>query len=270
VFTGPNPDLRSPATHRVGLVPASDDDDEMQPVFVLVHSPSVGPLTWAPVADRLGARGHESVVPSLLDVADAGPPFWPRVVDDVNAAMSRLDQDRPVLLVAHSNAGLFMPLLVTHAVRPVRACLFVDAALPPPAGSTAAVPTELLDFLRGKVTDGRLPPWTDWWDEKDVAPMFPDPQSRAAVTAEQPRLPLAYYEQQVPTPAGWDRLPCGYLLFGPPYDEVAADARHRGWFVRELPGQHLHQIVDPDTTAARLITMAQRLTEGAVNDGESR
>jgi len=231
----------------------------MQPVFVLVHSPSVGPLTWEPVAARLAARGHESVVPSLLDVADAGPPFWPRVADDVAAAMSRLDRDRQVLLVAHSNAGLFVPVLVKHAVRSVGGCLFVDAALPALAESTQVVPADLLDFLRGKVTNGRLPPWTEWWDEQDVAPLFPDPQTRAAVTAEQPRLPLAYYEQAVPVPVGWDSQPCGYLLFGPPYDEVAADARSRGWLVEELPGQHLHQIVDPDSVADRLITMAERL-----------
>jgi hypothetical protein len=60
----------------------------MQPVFVLVHSPSVGPLTWTPVADRLRSHGYESVVPSLVDVADAEPPFWPRVVEDVAAAQT--------------------------------------------------------------------------------------------------------------------------------------------------------------------------------------
>jgi hypothetical protein len=49
----------------------------MQPVFVLVHSPSVGPLTWAPVADRLEARDQDSIVPSLLDVADAAARFGP-------------------------------------------------------------------------------------------------------------------------------------------------------------------------------------------------
>lgn len=231
----------------------------MQPVFVLVHSPSVGPLTWVPVADQLRGRGHESIVPSLLDVADAGPPFWPRVVEHVTAAMDQVDRDRAVLLVAHSNAGLFVPLLVAAAPRPVRECLFVDAALPAPAGSTPAVPVELLDVLRSKATGGRLPPWTQWWDEEDVAPMFPDAQTRAAVTAEQPRLPLAYYEQVVPVPAGWDDRPCGYLLFGPAYDEVAADARGRGWLVEELPGHHLHQLVDPAGVAERLITMVQRL-----------
>jgi hypothetical protein len=99
------------------------------------------------------------------------------VVDVVNATMSHLDQGQCVLLAAHSNAGLFVPLLVTHAVRPVRCCLVVDAALPVQARQTPAAPTELLDFLRGKVSDRRLPPWTEWWDE-DVSPLFSDAATR--------------------------------------------------------------------------------------------
>lgn len=235
----------------------------MQPVFVLVHSPSVGPLTWAPVATQLEARGWGSVVPSLLDVADAGPPFWPRVVDDVTAVVSGLSPLQPVVLVAHSNAGLFMPLLASNVSRPVLGCLFVDAALPARSGSTPAAPEELLRLLRSRAREGRLPPWTDWWDEVDVAPMFPDPQTRAAVSAEQPRLPLAYYEQSVPVPVGWDDRPCGYLVFGPPYDELAAEAGVRGWLVEEISGQHLHQIVEPGAVAERLITFAQRFATAA-------
>ncbi|MGC1211908.1 MAG: hypothetical protein WA890_11670, partial [Micromonospora sp.] len=86
-------------------------------------------------------------------------------------------------------------------------------------------PPELLDFLRPKATGGRLPQWTAWWDESDVAPMFPDPQTRRVVSAEQPRLPLSYYEEKVPVPDGWDNAACGYLLFGPPYEQAAQDAR---------------------------------------------
>jgi hypothetical protein len=34
--------------------------------------------------------------------------------------------------------------------------------------------------------------------------MLADPKTRARVTAEQPRLPLVYYEQTVRVPPGWD------------------------------------------------------------------
>jgi hypothetical protein len=145
----------------------------MKPAFVLVHSPSVGPSTWSPVAQRLTALGHECHVPSLLSVADAPAPHWRRVVDLVNAALDGLAPERPVVLVVHSNAGLFVPQLVTSAVRPVVAGVFVDAALPVPAGETPVVPPDLLESLRGMAVDGRLPQWTDWWAESDVAPMFP-------------------------------------------------------------------------------------------------
>jgi hypothetical protein len=126
--------------------------------YVLMHSPSVGPATWAPVARRLPG----SVAPSLTHVGAAGPP------------------------------------------------------------------------------------WTSWWDESEVAPMFPDAATRRIVEAEQPRLPLSYYEQLVPAPPGWDDPTCGYVLFAPPYDTIAAAC---GWPVEHLPGRHLHQLVDPAAVA---------------------
>jgi hypothetical protein len=203
-------------------------------------------------------RQHESVIRSLLVVADADPPFWPRVVDVVSAAMSASirtnaccswrTQRGPVRAVDRHPRRPLPPVL------PVRRCRASARAR-----QTPAAPTELLDFLRGKVTDGRHPPWTEWWDE-DVAPLFPDAATRAAVTAEELRVLFAYYEQSVPVPAGWDDdVACGYLFFGPPYEVMAADARSRGWLVEELAGQHLHHLVDPEATADRLITMADSL-----------
>ncbi|MEJ3742824.1 alpha/beta hydrolase [Actinomycetes bacterium KLBMP 9797] len=231
----------------------------MEPAFVLVHSLLLGPLTWGPVAARLTASGAAAVVPSLVHVTDADdPPFWPRVAAAVNDAVSYLPQGQPVVLVAHSNAGLTVPVVVRAARRPVAGCLFVDASLPSRAGPTPAASPERLTYLRTMVTDGRLPQWTTWWDEDDVAPLFPDPQTRSTVSAEQPRLPLSYYEQQIPVPAGWDHRPCGYLLFGPPYDRMAQQARERGWDVNELPGGHLHQLVDPEAVTARIVAMSAR------------
>ncbi|HEX6686775.1 MAG TPA: alpha/beta hydrolase [Candidatus Limnocylindrales bacterium] len=207
---------------------------------------------------RLKASGAVTVVPSLLGVADAGPPFWPSVAETVGSATGQLPPNQPIVLVAHSNAGLFLPVIAEAVRRPVAGCLFVDAALPARTGPTPVAQPELLDFLRPKVTGGRLPQWTAWWDESDVAPMFPDPQTQRVVSAEQPHLPLSYYEERVPVPDGWDNAPCGYLLFGPPYEQAAQDARERGWDVDHVPGQHLHQLVDPDTVTARIIAMADR------------
>jgi hypothetical protein len=203
--------------------------------------------------------GEVAVEPSLVGVADVDdPPFWPRVAAKVNDTVSHLPPGQPIVLVAHSNAGPLVPVLVQAARRPVAGCLFVDARLPSRTGSTPAASPERLDYLRTTVVEGRLPQWTTWWDEDDVALLFPDPQTRSTVSAEQPRLPLSYYEQQVPVPAGWDDRPCGYVLFGPPYDDMAQEAEIRGWDVDEVPGGHLHQVVDPDGVTARIVAMTKR------------
>ncbi|NEB79181.1 alpha/beta hydrolase [Streptomyces sp. SID14478] len=226
------------------------------PVFVLVHSPSVGPSTWQPVAERLMATGHEAHVPALRDVAAGEPPFWPGIAAAVRSGLGAVRRDRPLVLVAHSNAGLFLPTIREALDHPVAASVFVDAALPDRTGPTPVAPPELLAFLRPLAVNGTLPRWTDWWDEADVAPMFPDPQTRRTVVADQPTLPLTYYEQHVPVPAGWPDHPCSYLLFGPPYEPMAAEARARDWQVAQLPGAHLHQLVDPTETAHVLLDLA--------------
>ena len=226
--------------------------------FVLIQSPSVGPRTWhqSPAACRAGL---EAIVPSLLHVTDHGPPFWPRVVDVVRAGLGTAEQGQGLVLVAHSNAGLFIPVITMALPGQVRGCIFVDAALPPASGAAPVAPPELLALLRDKASGGRLPRWTDWWDEEEVAALFPDQATRQAVTEEQPRFPLAYYEASVPVPAGWDAQRCAYLLFGPPYDELASEARGRGWLVEQLPGKHLHQLVDPDGVARLLLAIADQM-----------
>ncbi|WP_328321530.1 alpha/beta hydrolase [Streptomyces sp. NBC_00388] len=227
----------------------------MKPLFVLVHSPSVGPSTWLPVADHLTAAGHQARVPSLVHVGSGAPPFWPRVVSAVREALRGVPVDRPVTLVAHSNAGLFIPVIRSGLDHPVAASVFVDAALPARTGTTPVASPELLEFLGPKAVNGRLPRWTDWWDEADIAPMFSDPVARRAVIDEQPALPLSYYEQHIPVPGGWDDHPCSYLLFSPPYDGCAAEALERGWRVVRRPGTHLHQIADPPATVRHLVEL---------------
>jgi hypothetical protein len=227
------------------------------PVFVLVHSPSVGPRTWSAVADQLTGAGCEVVVPSLLAVGEGGPPFWPRVAAAVSEQVAGTADQQRLVLVAHSNAGVFIPVIRRALARPVACSVFADATLPASRGGTPMAGHDFLPFLRGLADPGGwLPRWTDWWEEPDVAALFPNAKVRSEITAEQPRLPLAYYEEQVPVPPGWDDHPCGYLLFGPPYDAQAREAQRRGWAVRELPGAHLHQVVDPGGVARLLLELA--------------
>jgi hypothetical protein len=233
------------------------------PVFVLVHSPSVGPAAWEPVAVRLREAVQTVAVPTLLGVGDGDPPYWRRVVEAIAAGVAAVPRGEPLVLVAHSNAGVFVPVLVRGLGRPVACSIFADATIPGPGEVTPMAGEEFLPFLRSLTgPDGRLPPWTDWWDEADVAPLFPDALTRERVSAEQPRLPIAYYLEQVPAPAGWDQTGCGYVLFSESYQGEAARARSLGWPVREVPGEHLHQVVDPAAVAAAILDLAGLAPDG--------
>lgn len=203
------------------------------------------------MATVLREREHLVDLPSFVDVAVLEPPSGPLLAKRV-AESVRFAEDETIALVTHSNAGLFAPILRQALPKSNVLYVFVDASVPPSRGPTVIVPPEFLSELRAKALNGILPRWTEWWDEADVAPMLPNAQLRASFTREQPCLPLSYYEQTVEVSDGWDADPCGYILFGPPYDDVAAEVSQRGWPVRRVPGLHLHMLVDPVAVADAL------------------
>lgn len=219
----------------------------MRPSLVLIHSPFLGPASWQSTAQAVERRGRRVEVPSLLEVARSEPPYWPAGVE----AIVRAAADEPVILVPHSNAGRYVPAVVQELGEQVRGVVFVDAALP---GGEPLTPPDFLAKLAG--ADGMLPRWTSWWDEADVAPLFPDPQVRAMVEAEQQRMPLAYYDHVPPAPEGWAVPPCAYLWFGEPYDEGAAQATAYGWPTVHLPGTHLHMLAEPDAVAEAVLELS--------------
>lgn len=225
-------------------------------VYVLVHSPSVGPGSWAAVAEEMRPQGLDVVVPSLLDVARFPPPSAPVAVRCVRAALDGVGADRPLTLVVHSNAGYFAPSIALEVGSDVDAIVFVDAGIPPSAGESALAPPELLQVLEQKAVGGVLPPWTRWWKEDEVEALFPDRATMRSFQAEEPRLPLAYYSQSLPAPAGWDDRRCSYLLFSDAYGECAREARERGWPVETVRGEHLHMLVDARSTAHAIIRLA--------------
>jgi pimeloyl-ACP methyl ester carboxylesterase len=228
--------------------------------YVLVHNPSLGPSTWVPVAQRLQAGGHDTVVPNLTSVGFGPAPYWERIVDIVADATVQLDDPGPVVLVAHGNAGLYVPSLVGRLPRPVEGVVLVDAGLPVAGDDVPVAAPDFLPQLRAMADgEGRLPRWTDWWPATVVARLVPDPETRAVVVAEQPRLPLDYYAQTVPVPNDWPRLPGAYLQLTEAYDEEASRARSLGWPVEKVAGGHLLGVVDPDRVTETLLRLTGRL-----------
>ena len=226
----------------------------MSPVLCLLPSPLLGPACWRPAAACLVAGGWAvAEVPQAPGAVTTG--------DDVVAAfLAAIPADRESVLVAHSNAGLFVPLLA--AARPlVTGYVFTDAGLPRPgARQVPMIPAEFYSVVAGLAgDDGLLPVWTEWWGEEDLSGLFPDERARAAVAAEQRRLPLSYFSETVPVPAGWPSRPGAYLAFGEGYAGELAVARELGWPARTLAGEHLHMTVDPEEVAAAVAGLVLEL-----------
>ncbi|MCY1144137.1 hypothetical protein OWR29_39600 [Actinoplanes sp. Pm04-4] len=215
---------------------------------VLLPSPFLGSVVWESVADVLrGVYSCAVTVPVPPDPAAADPAV-------VLASFEAQLPDGELILVAHSNAGLYVPAMAVR--RPVRGVVFVDAVLPPARGEMSVAPVGLRESLRDLVgADGKLPPWTTWWPEDEVARLFPDDRLRALVTAEQRQVPFAYLAARIEVPAGWDDMPAAYLSFGDTYADERADAVARGWPVSVMVGGHLHMLHAPAAVAAEVMRL---------------
>jgi hypothetical protein len=227
-------------------------------VFVLVHSPLLGPGAWELVARALEQRGRSAVVPSLLGVTEEPRPAWREVGEALVGASVRRGR---VVLAGHSGAGPLLPAIAASFSDDAAGLVFVDAFLPPASGTVRLVPAEYLGELSALAADGVVPPWSSWFGDEVMRDLLPDPAQRAHVEAAMPRLPLSFLQSDVPVPDGWDRHPCAYLLLSPqPYAPSAADARARGWPVTEIErGRHLDLLRRPAAVATALLELERAM-----------
>ncbi|WP_278234602.1 hypothetical protein [Isoptericola sp. AK164] len=220
-----------------------------RPIATFLPSPFLGPAVWEPVAQRLRSHGWRTHV---ADTAGTSPA---EVLDRCEAS---LPDDDLLVLVPHSNAGLYVPAIA--AAGPLAGTVFVDAALPPASGTAPLVPPALREQLRELAdADGLLPPWPSWWPREEVRRLLPDDDTLDRLRAEAPRLPVTYVESSVEVPAGWERDRLAYLAFGDTYAAETRRAEESGWPTATLPGGHLHMLRDPDDVATSLAGLLARI-----------
>ena len=219
----------------------------MVPSLLLVHSPLVGPTTWAVAAQLMEARGFAVSVPDLTGLAHGPAPMWKHLVDGAVDGAAALTGD--VAIVGHSGAGVLLPAVASGLQSRAVSLVFVDAVLPPTSG-VHETPARLRELLDAQTVDGRLRRWLEWWPDDVVTELIPDADERTALLDDMPSLPRSFYDESIPAPEGWTDRHCAYLKLSDAYEAEFAEAGRRGWARGELDSDHLairtqpHLVVD--------------------------
>lgn len=223
-------------------------------VYVLIHSPLVGPLTWSLVADQMQQRGLDVLVPTLKDSADSKEPFWKQHADSVAESLAGIPNEQSVTLVAHSGAGPLLPVIREAIPNPVAAYVFVDAGIPQ-SGATrldlmkSEDPEWAAQFQTELEGGSRFPNWS----MDDLQEIIPDESLRRQMVAEIRPRGLDFFSEPIPVFEGWPDSPCVYIQFSPPYDKPAGVARQAGWIVEELKAGHFHMLVDAQAVTNSIV-----------------
>ena len=228
------------------------------PRVMLVHSPLTGPSFFGGVGDALWQRGRRAYLARLPAAEHIHPPYW---LTHAAGVANALPEEGNVVLVGHSGAGPLLPAIGKLAGN--RGCearvsgyLFMDCDLPRDGASRLDLfdQPDAAAALRARAERGWLRPWRD----VDLAELLTDAAVRAAFVTEQPRTPLALYEEPIRVPDDWPEAPCGYLQLSAGYPtrgretprwgnpRRAADSRRaprasrpaHGWAPRRVPGEY--------------------------------
>jgi hypothetical protein len=225
-------------------------------LYVLIHSPLVGPLTWSLVADRMRQKDPDVIVPTLLDSLDSTEPFWKQHADSVSQALAGIPKDTFLTLVAHSGAGPLLPVVRETLVNPIKAYVFVDAGIPRNGATRLDLmksedPEWAKQFQAELERGERFPNWS----YGDLEEVIPDESLRRQMIAELHPRALDFFTEPIPVFEGWHDAPCKYIRFSASYGRPVRQARQAGWQTYELPAGHFHMLVDPNAVTDQIIKM---------------
>jgi pimeloyl-ACP methyl ester carboxylesterase len=108
--------------------PKSRHAESSVTLFALLHGGMHDSSSWDRVTAELRGRGYGVVTPDLpVEDDSAGAEDWAGIaIDAIDDAVGT--DDRDVIVVGHSIAGLCVPVVATH--RPMRRMVFVAALVP--------------------------------------------------------------------------------------------------------------------------------------------
>lgn len=222
-------------------------------LFCLVHGSTQGASAWDLLVRELEQRGHETVRMDLpADQPDASAT---RYAQWIAAAIPPGRED--AMVVAHSAAGLFLPLVPEQ--RRVQRLVFLAAVIP-----------QIGKSLRDQVLDGHNMLNPDWIGKDPTRDehiarefLFHDCSPEAAAWAWQ-RMRLLFARQavlEVSPLQKWPDVPCSYILCTedrtvlPEWSRRAARER-LGVEAIELPGGHCPYISRPGALSESLAALA--------------
>ena len=231
-------------------------------VYVLIHSPLVGGLTWTLVSDQLRQLGQRVVVPILSDSTASREPFWKQHAESVAQALIHIPRNQRLVLVAHSGAGPLLPAIRQAIPNPIHAYVFVDAGIPRNGASR-------LDLMKSEDPEwanqfevklrrgGKFPTWSS----EDLREIIPDENLRKQLFAEIHPRGLDFFTEPIPVFDGWPDAPSVYIQFSAPYERPATQARQSGWATYELRVGHFHMLVDAKTVTELIVHAMHAVTK---------
>lgn len=207
-------------------------------IFILIHSPLAGPLTWGVVANEL----HQSNIEAGLVVLSrpVNAPYYTQQAESIAKVVNELPAHSLPILVGHSGAGVLLPAARQMIERPIYGYILVDSDIPRDGKSRLDLfsdPAEA-EQLRKSADNGKLPAWS----EAELREVIGPPLMREMVAAEVRPTPLALYEEPIQVSPDWPDAPCGYIQFSPAYETACQQAKHNNWETHILPGTHFHML----------------------------
>jgi len=232
------------------------------PVYVLIHSPLVGEVTWTLVADQLRQLDQNVIVPILSDSSAAREPFWKQHAESVAQALTHIPQNEKLVLVAHSGAGPLLPAIRQNIANPIHAYVFVDAGIPRDGATRLdLMKSEDLEWARQFEESLQRGERFPNWSSDDLREIVPDETLRKQLVAEIHPRGLDFFTEPIPVFDGWPDAPCVYIQFSPPYERPAAQARQSGWATYGLSAGHFHMLVDAKTVTELIVHAMHSVTK---------